>query len=256
MTETANMNSNCPDCGATKEERTVPFGTALKTFLFPTCDCEAKKEAAEQEAKKAEQLAWRDRKAKEDAERRYRDAGILRGMMGMTLDKWRLRPELAASAGIVAQYADNLKENVAQGKGLMLTGGPGNGKTHMATAIVHEALKLGIPAEIAIYPDLMQSLRPGSAEPDETEQRYREIDLLVIDDLGKGKHSDWVEEVIYRIVNYRVLDLRAIIVTTNLDQKGMERLIGQATVDRILQVCQPVKFEAKSVRQSIRKGGV
>jgi len=73
----------------------------------------------------------------------------------------------------------------------------------------------------AVVPDLLDYLRasfaPGNESPyDETFDRVRNIDLLVLDDLGAQKASDWAQEKLYQVVNYRhVAGLRRWLPPTN-----------------------------------------
>lgn len=239
----------CPDCGAAKEKRELPYlGGIMKEFWLYPCGCAEKRDQEESAKRAADDALEAIQSNTRRVERQYREAGILRGMMGHTFERWDARPELADSVAVVKKYADKLPQYVAEGRGLLLTGEPGTGKTHLATAIIHRAIEGGIDAQIVNSTELLRSLRPAAANPEETEERYRTIALLVIDDLGKEKYSAWVEEVLYHIINFRLNDCRATVITTNFSSAELEQRIGQATVDRIAQLCQPVIFKAKSLR--------
>lgn len=243
----------CLHCGAEKRAEALSLFGMNRTVWIADCGCQEKIDAANEDRERREQSEARRRRDEESIQRKYRDAGILRGMMGSTFAGWKPRPEVAEAYLTVKTYAENLQSHLRMGDGLLLSGKPGTGKTHLATAVVHHALELGVEAMIVNSTDLLRSLRPSAPEPEKTEEKYRTIDLLVIDDLGKEKFSEWVEEVIYHLVNYRLNDLRATIITTNLGQVELNERVGQATVDRILQMCAPLRMDAESMRQRIRR---
>ena len=104
---------------------------------------------------------------------------------------------------------------------LLFTGTYGSGKTHLAAAIANEAVQRGIPTLFLTVPDLLDWLR---ASFDDKETRYedrfseiRNIDLLVLDDLGTQNATPWVQEKLYQIINHRYVNQLPLVVTTNQD---------------------------------------
>ncbi len=91
---------------------------------------------------------------------------------------------------------------------LTLQGANGCGKTHLACAIANRALANGMGVFFAVVPDLLDYLRasfaPGKEAPyDELFDRVRNVDLLVLDDLGAQATTQWAQEKLYQVVNYR-----------------------------------------------------
>lgn len=90
----------------------------------------------------------------------------------------------------------------------VLQGANGCGKTHLAAAIANRALANGQGVFFAVVPDLLDYLRasfaPGKEAPyDELFDRVRNVDLLVLDDLGAQATTQWAQEKLYQVVNYR-----------------------------------------------------
>ena len=103
---------------------------------------------------------------------------------------------------------------------LLLEGGYGCGKTHLAAAIANNAVSKGVPTLFITVPDLLDSLRFAFNDPETTfEQRFSEIrtaDLLVLDDFGTQNATAWSQEKIFQIMNYRYINKLATVITTNL----------------------------------------
>jgi DNA replication protein DnaC len=109
---------------------------------------------------------------------------------------------------------------------LLLKGDWGCGKTHLAAAIANFVVDLGIPTLFLTVPDLLDSLRFSYNDPDATfESRFDEIrsaPLLVMDDFGTQNATEWAQEKLFQILNYRYVNKLPLVVTSNLDQKEME----------------------------------
>jgi DNA replication protein DnaC len=103
---------------------------------------------------------------------------------------------------------------------LLLEGGYGCGKTHLAAAIANKAVGRGVPTLFITVPDLLDSLRFAFNDPETTfEQRFAEIrnaDLLVLDDFGTQNATPWAQEKIFQIMNFRYINKLPTVVTTNL----------------------------------------
>lgn len=91
---------------------------------------------------------------------------------------------------------------------LVLLGGPGTGKTHLAAAIANARRQAGQPAMLVVVPDLLDHLRssfsPESKVPyDELFERVRAAPLLILDDFATAGSTPWALEKLYQLVNYR-----------------------------------------------------
>ena len=103
---------------------------------------------------------------------------------------------------------------------LLLIGGYGCGKTHLAAAIANQALERGITPLFVTVPDLLDHLRatfaPNSLEGySERFQRVRNARLLILDDLGTENASPWALEKLFQLLNYRYMNRLPTVITTN-----------------------------------------
>ena len=118
---------------------------------------------------------------------------------------------------------------------LLLSGGYGCGKTHLAASIANQAVSSGIPTLFLTVPDLLDWLRSSfSAEETTFSARFEEIrniQLLILDDLGTENATPWVREKIFQIINYRYLNRLPTVITTNLDMQRIEDRISSRLLD-------------------------
>lgn len=118
---------------------------------------------------------------------------------------------------------------------LLLQGGFGCGKTHLAAAIANFAVGMGVPTLFLTVPDLLDTLRFSYDSEDTTfEQRFEEIrnaPLLVLDDFGTQNATAWAQEKLFQIVNFRYINKLPLVVTTNLDMDEIEARIRSRLAD-------------------------
>jgi DNA replication protein DnaC len=109
---------------------------------------------------------------------------------------------------------------------LLLLGGYGVGKTHLAAAVANHVVEQGIPTLFLTVPDLLDQLRFAYGSEDETFEarfeRVRTAPLLVLDDFGTQSATPWAREKLFQILNYRYINHLPTVVTTNLALEQIE----------------------------------
>ena len=144
-------------------------------------------------------------------------------------------PDVTAWASAVAAAMAKPGDDPIIVPSLLLTGPTGTGKTHQAygalRAIADSAprRRFGLIATTSadMYGDLRPTGQPGAAE--HRLKRLAEIPLLLIDDLGSAKASEWTEEVTYRLINERYNECRPTIFTSNLPSRAPRDEQGRPT---------------------------
>lgn len=135
------------------------------------------------------------------------------------------------------QTAREAAENFARAPQgwLLLEGGYGCGKTHIAAAIANLAVSMGKPTLFITVPDLLDSLRFAFSDPETTfEARFEEVrnaDLLVLDDFGTQNATGWAQEKLFQIMNYRYINKLPTVITTNLVLDEIESRIRSRLQD-------------------------
>lgn len=187
-------------------------------------------------------------KRREIAERRLarlRRASNLEHLRQMTFDTFRVDgPEDPEIAFILRDALQTAREFAENPKGwLVLTGPFGCGKTHLAAAIANYCIEHGVFALFVVVPDLLDYLRAAYAPSspityDERFEQVRNVELLILDDLGTQNATPWAAEKLYQILNYRYNAELPTVITTNqplldMDPRLASRLKDQRMVRMI-----------------------
>lgn len=152
-------------------------------------------------------------------------------------------------------YSEKLVKGIEK-KGLVLVGNNGVGKTHLACSIANELIENGIPVIYGTLINLLAELRnsydtENNISEMEIIKLYKNVDLLIIDDLGKEKPSEWGLEKVFTIINSRYENNLPVIITTNYNQNSLlERLslngeieTAKSIISRLYEMCYLVKID-------------
>lgn len=152
-------------------------------------------------------------------------------------------------------YSEELLNGIEK-KGLILVGNNGGGKTHLACSIANKLIENGTPVIYGTLINLLAELR-NSYDTDnnisemEIIKLYENVELLIIDDLGKEKPSEWGLEKLFTIINSRYEKNLPVIITTNYNQNSLvERLslngeieTAKSIISRLYEMCYLVKID-------------
>ena len=148
----------------------------------------------------------------------------------------------------VGEFADAWTPGRKDGKGLLLTGPCGSGKTHLAVAVLLAIIDRKKPGKLTFsnFQDLIQEIQ-ASFDSDEVPSKSEilrpllEADLLVLDELGSQKPSLFVNDILYYVINTRYNDARTTIFTTNFTDDLNER-IGERLRSRLYEMTDEVRL--------------
>lgn len=160
----------------------------------------------------------------------------------------RARATAMLDAGLPPRYRDALPTaDVAAWAGayatdpdvtdsLLLVGVTGVGKSYQAYGALRVAMTLRPGTwKATTYADFTASLRPNAKDPDAALKTLREADMLLLDDLGTAKHTEWVEEITYRLLNARYEAMKPSIFTTNIPLTQLREAVGDRIASRLVE---------------------
>ena len=179
-------------------------------------------------------------------ELRLENARIPPRFLGKTLENFLAERNARRKAilGDADSYVRSFNFDTAPPSSLLLRGGVGCGKTHVAVAILRAVIAKGYRGLYYNMVDLLADIRRTYSDDhaiDEAEflDDLLAPDLLVIDDLGAEKTTEWVNDRLYLIVNRRYDAERPLLVTTNLMTiEEMEQKLGKRITSRLCEMCQ------------------
>lgn len=140
--------------------------------------------------------------------------------------------ELKMVMSAVKRYSDDFP--LGQKRGLLLIGEPGTGKTHLAVAALRRIMQKGFEGVFTDFQTLLDRIRAGydSSSNSSNKEAYRmalDSEVLMLDDLGAHRVTDWVQDTITAIVTHRCNNQMPLIATTNLPDADVE---GSKTIQR------------------------
>ncbi len=143
---------------------------------------------------------------------------------------------------------------IVTGPSLLLVGNTGSGKTFEAFGAVRALAVSGAGCSwtAVTAADLYGALRPRPRVDSEDEfDRYARVGLLVLDDLGAAKGTEWNEEVNYRLINYRYEHRKPTIVTTNVPPKNLQAALGERVASRLVEMADRVVLRSPDRRLTV-----
>ena len=240
----------CPKCGKPK----------TKILNFPLCDGTRRTEERQVrvmcDCEKAEHEATEARLQKESEVRRInelKDLSLIdERLRKVTFENYTVVASNVKAYGIAKRYIENWETMYERNQGLLIWGDVGTGKSCTAALIANELINRMIPVMMTSFVKLLQELK--GCETDETEliQRLNGAKLLIIDDLGAERATDYALEKVYDIIDSRYRKNRPIILTTNLTMKEMQEnsdIRYSRIYDRIFEMCYPVWMGGTSWRK-------
>lgn len=204
----------CPECAKLAEQARIA----------------AEKEQERIAAAKRKAAAW---------ERTLGNAGIPERFKGRTLDTYK--PENDKQRTIHAfcrDYAAGFAEVGKSGRSLLMLGLPGTGKTHLSIGIAIQIMREGHTAVFCTASRMFRSIKDTySKKSEKTESDavaiYTQCDLLIIDEVGVQRGSDYERDTLFDVINERYENLRPTIILSNLTIEEAKAYLGERVFDRL-----------------------
>lgn len=265
----AKVQKICEFCGA--ELKQIPFelgGVTRYIPIYEPCSCDRAKEkrAKEEEAKRLaleeQKRIEIERKNQEKIKALFGNSGMSKRALSCKFEGYQITLNNQDAVRLCNDYVSRFKEIKSEKKnGLFLAGPCGVGKSHLAYAVANSLIERKNSVVCMTMIDLLLKLKSSYSGDESSEEKilkiYEDCSLLIIDDLGKEKPTEWALQMIYAIIDRRYNAFKPIIVTTNYTAKELvqkfsingDNSTGSAIVDRLFEMCQYVPIDGESYRK-------
>lgn len=232
----------CGNCDTRKQTRVTILGRERTPYCL--CKCEAEKrereETERQRIKLAERLKEMRRVGFPDDE-----------MKNWTFDKDDGTNEHIT--GVARKYVENFDTMRESGKGLLLFGTVGTGKTFAAACIANALIDKGFPCLVTNFARLINTISGMHDGKQEYIDGLNRFALLVIDDLATEADTEYRNEIVFNIIDSRYRAGLPIIVTTNLTAQELKQsadIRKQRIYSRLFERCLPLEVKGRDRRRT------
>ena len=236
----------CGKCNTPKQTQIEVLGRISRPYCL--CKCGAEKRDAEEKAKAQTEF---DNRIKDLRRTGFPDSDMI---------QWNFANDDMENEQItkaMKRYVDNFPELKKQGKGLLLYGNVGRGKTYAACEVANALIDKGYSVLVTNFSRVLNTLQ-STFEKQEYIDSLNKFALLVIDDLGIERSTEFAKEQVYNIIDSRYRAGLPMIITTNLSIdkiKNPTDIENGRIYDRIIERCFPLEVKGqnrrhKAVRES------
>lgn len=231
----------CGTCKTKKQTRINILGMERTPFCLCRCEVE-KREREEAERKRLE------------FERRVKELRRT-GFPESDMQEWTFANDDGENSKIMnvaKNYVDNFSKMREDGKGLLLFGSVGTGKTYAAACIANALIDNGYPVlmtNFARIRNTVQGLFDGRQEYFDSLNRFP---LLILDDLSAESKSEYMQEIVYSVIDARYRANLPLIITTNLTADELKHpadITNQRTFSRLFEMCIPIEITGDDRRR-------
>lgn len=236
----------CGTCHTRKQTRITLF----ETVRVVPCVCKCKADAM-----KAEKEAERQRERFEKI-MRMRNTGFPEKAM----QDWNFsnddgsNPKLSQA---MRNFVDNFPTFQKEGKGLLLFGTVGTGKTFLAACVANALIDSGIPCLVTNFARIANEVQGLFEGKQEYYDNLNCFPLLVIDDLSAERKTEYMQEIVFNVIDSRYRANLPLIITTNLTREELMHpsdLSYKRIFSRLFEMCTPIEVSGKDRRaQALRE---
>lgn len=235
----------CGKCNSARQEYKELYG--IRRPVPVRCKCEMDREAQYERQLEKEQ--------RERNKNVLRQNSLLEGRYAKCrFDETELKGANLQQLMACKRYADKLPEMIEKNQGLLLCGGVGTGKTHLAACIANQAIEMEISVLMVSMAQLLNLFQAEYGAEAELMEKIARVKLFILDDLGAERHTEYGMEKLFNVVDTRYRSRMPMIVTSNLateELKNTSNIGLQRIYDRIMEICCPIRFAGESRRRQM-----
>lgn len=231
----------CGVCGKRKQFRIDISG--FKKIVPCICKCRSDEIEKEKQKDEYEQRMHTINRLKDASmmANKFRDANF---------SGYKVRKENQEAYKLALNYVKKFREMKEKNQGLLLYGPVGTGKSFTAACIANALMEQNITVIMTSFVKILQDI--GTGDEASYIQILNSASLLIIDDLGAERNTDYALEKVYNVIDSRIRTDKPMILTTNLELSEMLQTTDiryRRVYDRIFETCYPVEMPGKSFRQ-------
>lgn len=235
----------CGQCNTRKEREIIWFdGKPKKVPVMCKCRAEEEKMKKEQMQKEEEMRSIQRAKISSMMDDTFRTACFA---------NYQIRNGNERHLKVAKKYCIEFSKMYERNQGLLFWGMVGTGKSYTAACIANYLLEANTSVVMTSFVRILQEMQGFDREREETfTNKLNSVKLLIIDDLGAERSTDYALEKVYGIIDNRYRAKKPLILTTNLTLQQMQDAtdIRYARIyDRIFEMCYPMEFSGVSWRK-------
>lgn len=234
---------HCSKCGVAKQKWVQLYERKFKVRCICRCDMERQKEE-EDERKRQEEFAKIER---------LRKASLIEDKLKDATFRTFLRTANNQKLfSIIKRYVENFEQMEENQQGLLFWGPVESGKSYAAACIANELMSRRRTVVMTSFVRILSMVQDISVDESEFIDRLNAASLLIIDDLGTERNTDYALEKVYAVIDSRYRTGKPLILTTNLALKEMKEtqdIRYQRIYSRIFEMCYPVMVAGDSWRR-------
>ena len=193
---------------------------------------------------------FKDRQKQEELERKKRICFAESNMFNWTFENDDGKNEKISNA--MKNYVKNFTDFKKDGKGLLLYGTVGTGKTYFAACIANALIDEGYSVYMTNFTRILNILQDKNTDKQKYIDGLNRYTLLIVDDLGAERSTEYAQEQVFGIIDARYRSMLPMIITSNLtaeEIKKPQEVCYSRIYDRILERCFPVAVTGESRRR-------
>lgn len=232
-------------CGVCGERKQLKINILGYSRIVP-CICQCRADELEEKRKRDE---YEERM---HTVNRLKDASMMASKFrDASFSKYKVRPENRNQVKLAWNYVKRFHEMKEKNQGLLLYGPVGTGKSYTAACIANALMEQSVTVVMTSFVKILQDIQSVGNEANYI-QILNSASLLIIDDLGAERNTDYALEKVYNIIDSRSRTDKPMILTTNLELPEMLECTDiryKRVYDRIFETCYPVEMKGKSFRE-------
>ena len=243
-------------CGVCGEQRQKFIDFAAPTEDDPNHTKKLKVATMCRCEREVEERRKREKQNEEDMERirKLKKASLMdEKLSGATFRNFKPTKYNARNLKLCQRYAEKFDLMLEKNQGLLFWGDVGTGKSFAAACIANYLLERKIPVIMTSFVKLLEVIQASREEEPAILNRLGYAKLVIFDDLGAERGTDYALEKVYNIIDSRYRKSLPMILTTNLTIEEMKRDMDirySRIYDRIFEICYPMQFTGPSWRKT------